>query len=428
MARRNILVASQPCVLGYFNAGHHISLYKVSAYLRNQGNSVTSIDASATINSTWKDVPMMLRRNLFDVIVVLNDFDVVEGFGRIVEYIHEFSPHSKIVTFGRLSSRLPAYYQQFSIDGIVCNGDYETGIGQFLSYLDGGGRPSGVIVRENGQWIQPQKSGLLLPAEDWVLPDVNEVPYASYSILYSDEARRFCGIPDKMELVVPVARGCPVRCGFCEVWMREGLTERRLSVQRVIDYINESFAKLPFEYVSFYAPTFTLKKPWVIRLCAAMKKKGVKRPWKCTTTQFHLDEDLVMSMAEVGCFRISVGIETFEQGVSDKLPAQKRDARRQFDSVYAWCRKAGVELNCFVVVGLPDTTIAGTQATLDYLEKDGIRIRPSIYSDYSQLNVNMTEGDAVRVLGRHILPGSAGFSVAERSKLYDLVFGRGNTT
>jgi len=424
MNHYNILVASQPCVLGYFNAGHHISLYEVVAYLRKLGNTVTSLDASATLNSTWKDVPIMLRKNNFDVVVVLNDFDVVEGFQRFVEYIHEFSPQSKIVTFGRLSSRLPAYYKQFDIDGIVCDGDYEAGIAQFMAYMNGSGYPAGVSVRENGQWIQPQHDGLFLSAEEWVLPNVNEVPYASYGILYSDDARKFCGVPEKMELVIPVARGCPIRCDFCEVWTREGLNERRLSVQRTIDYINESFGKLPFEYVSFYAPTFTLKKSWVLELCSAMKKQGVKHPWKCTTTQFHLDENLIKSMAEAGCFRISVGVETFEQGVLDNLPAQKRQARRQFDDIYTWCRKVGIELNCFVVVGLPDTTVEGTQATFDYLKKDGIRIRPSVYSDYDSLAMNMSEDDAVRILGRHILPERSGFSVESRSKLYDLVFGR----
>ena len=47
-----VLVISQPCVLGYFNAGHHVSLYQVSAYLRGLGHEVLSLDASATLGFT----------------------------------------------------------------------------------------------------------------------------------------------------------------------------------------------------------------------------------------------------------------------------------------------------------------------------------------------------------------------------------------
>lgn len=427
MSQKNILVASQPCVLGYFNAGHHISLYETSAYLRKKGNTVIATDASATLNFTWKDVPLILRKNRFDVIVLLNDFDIVEGFGRMVEYVREFSPHSKIVTFGRLSARLPSYYRQFDIDGIVCSGDYEVGVAGFLDYLDEKGYPAGVAVREGGDWIDIKGNGLLLPVADMILPDINEIPYASYGALYSNDLRRFCGIPDRMELIVPVARGCPVGCEFCEVWMREGLKERRIPVEQTIDYIKESFAKLPFEYVSFYAPTFTLNKLWVHKLCETMKEQGVTHPWKCTTTQFHLDEEMVRAMADAKCFRISIGVETLEKGALDTLPKPKRQTREQFDQLYGWCRATGIELNCFIVVGLPGTTVEGTESTFDYLKKEGIRVRPSIYSDYSLLNENMTEQQAVHVLGRHILSGS-GFSSAERSKLYDLAFGLDQAT
>ncbi len=428
MDQKNILITSQPCVLGYFNAGHHISLYETSAYLRKYGNTVMVTDASATLGLTWKDVPLMLRKNRLDMVAILNDFDIIEGFGRLVEYVREFSPHSKIVTFGRLSSRLPTYYQQFAIDGIVCSGDYESGLAGFLGWLNGKGYPAGVAVRENSGWVNPTEQGVSLAMADLVLPDVNEIPYASYGMLYGNDLSRFCGIPDRMELIVPVARGCPVGCDFCEVWQREGLKERRISVQQAIDYIKESFAMLPFEYVSFYAPTFTLKKSWVRELCIAMKEQGVLHPWKCTTTQFHLDEELINAMAALKCLRISIGVETLENEALGLLPMAKRQKCDGFDQVYGWCKKAGIELNCFIVVGLPGTTVEGTRETFEYLNKDGIRVRPSIYSDYSLLRPNMTEQEAVHVLGRHILPEKLGFSESDRAKLYELAFGLDQAT
>jgi len=81
--------------------------------------------------------------------------------------------------------------------------------------------------------------------------------------------------------------------------------------------------------------------------------------------------------------RISVGIETFEQAALDSLPYHKQQARQRFDELLSWCQQTSIEMNCFIVVGLPGTTPAGTRATFEYLNKPGVRLRPSIYSDYS---------------------------------------------
>ena len=84
------------------------------------------------------------------------------------------------------------------------------------------------------------------------------------------------------ELVVPVARGCPVGCSFCEVPTVFGKRERRLSITSTLTYIRKSFAAAPFDYVSFYAPTFTLDHAWVRALCGELRAAPV--PWKCCTT------------------------------------------------------------------------------------------------------------------------------------------------
>ena len=85
-------------------------------------------------------------------------------------------------------------------------------------------------------------------------------------------------------------------------------------------------------------------------------------------------------------------------------------------------------MNCFVVVGLPGTTVNGTKATFEYLSKEGIRIRPSIYSNYGLLRPDMTEHEMVHFLGRHILPEDPGFSPDERMRLYQLAFVTEKTT
>lgn len=418
-----VLVTTPICVPSYFNAGHRLHLFEVSGYLRSKGHAVEAVDL-ASLNVTWKHLADLLVQKHYDLIVIMNDFDLIEGMGRVLKYVDELSPSTKTITFGRLSSMKPRlFYQYEQLDAVVAVGDYEAGVYQYICYLETGSSPVGVAINSGIEWMEPIPGGVLLPAEEWVLPDVSEIAYSSIDNLYQDDQMKFCGIPDRRELVIPLARGCPVGCNFCEVWPREGLKERRLSVQRTIEYAQESFEKQPFDYVSMYAPTFTLKKFWVRELCKQLISLGNPWPWKCTTTMFHLDRDLVLLMGQAGCFRISIGLETFEDQALGELPGMKHDAKEKFDQLYLWCQEAGIELNCFVIVGLPGTTVAGTVSTFQYLSsKENVRIRPSIMSDYGLLVDEMNEDQVIDVLARHLLPQSTTFSSYERAELYKLVF------
>ena len=416
-----ILITTPLCVPSYFNAGHRLPIYVVAAYLRKQGYDVVALDI-ASLNTTWKDFVDLLVNNQFEFIAILNDFDLIEGFSRFINYVREFSPNTKIITYGRLSSIKPNLFHSYGIDGIVVSGDYEAGISQFIANFGTEKIISGVQVRSSNGWLMPTNPGQFLSPDEWVLPHINEISYSSYEALYGSDQRKYCGIPDQRELIVPLARGCPIGCEFCEVWSREGRKERRLPVERVIQYIENSFENEAFDYVSMYAPTFTLRKSWVRNLCYEFISRDRKYPWKCTTTLFHLDKDLVKLMGRAGCFRISVGLESFEEDGIHHLPIQKMNTIDQFNKLIKWCDNANIQLNCFVIVGLPGTSVAGTQRMISYLHGTGVRVRPAIYSDYKLLHPEMSEQELIANLSRHIIPPNANFAPEERRELYKLAY------
>jgi anaerobic magnesium-protoporphyrin IX monomethyl ester cyclase len=389
-----VLVTWPPHVPSYFNAGHHLPTFMIAAYLRTYDNEVTAVDAGA-LNYTWKEFADLVFQGQYDAIVVVNEYDVVEGVRRAVDYSRALSPGALLVTVGRLSFENPDFFRGLDLDAIVASGDYEAGALEALTWA-AEGRPwvpglPGVLVRNADGWQAQSASGTWLPAQEWVLPDVTEIPYAAYDNLYIDDKNKFCGIPQRRELVVPVARGCPVNCSYCDVPAMQGLRERRLSVPRTVDYIRSAFDRLPFEYVAFYAPTFTLDKHWMAEFCTELKAEPRGYPWKCATTLHHLNEGMVADMAGAGCVRISVGVETFEETAAKELPRVKRETRERFERTAAWCNASGVELNCFVIVGLPGSTPEGTQATIDVVRAVGARVRPTLYTPYERMHASMSE-------------------------------------
>ncbi len=391
-----VLVCWPPHVPSYFNAGHHLPTFSIAAYLRAQGHQVDALDAGA-LNQSWKEFGDLVYQGRYDAVVLVNDFDVVEGIRRAADYCRVLAPGAALATVGRLSFQNPGFFQGLDLDAVVSGGDYEAGAAAFLDWaraggpLSGAGGLPGVAVRTPDGWLPPSGPGTRLPPEQWVLPDVTEIPYLSYENLYRKDQNKFCGIPERRELVVPVARGCPIGCDFCDVPAMQGLRERRLPVERALTYIRESFAAHPFEYVAFYAPTFTLDRNWVRELCAALIAEPRRYPWKCATTLHHLDEDLVERMAQSGCVRISVGVETLEPTAAAQLPQVKRRPDDRLEQVARWCEKQGVELNCFVIVGLPGTTPQGALATIEAVGRAGARARPTVYTPYHLMRPDMTE-------------------------------------
>lgn len=381
-----ILCIIPPYVPSYFNAGHHLSVFLVGAYLQEQmpAAQVRCVDGAA-LNLTWKDVCSLLEPG-FDVIALLADFDGVDGFGRFLRYVRTFTPHARVITFGRLAQQIPRFFFQFDIDAVVASGDAEAGVYGYVKHDRDAPAPAGVLLRG----ADSATPGFYLPAQEWVLPDVEQIPYAAYSGLYRNDLNKFCGIPERTELVVPVARGCPIGCSYCDVPPMQGLTERRISVEQTVSYIVDAFAKLPFEYVSFYAPTFTLNRKWVLHLCDALASQPRRYPWKCVTVLKLLDRELLERMAASGCVRVSVGIETFSAQAANSLPRVKQDVVEQFEDRASMCLEAGIELNCFLMLGLPGDSPAGIRATMEVCRKYEARVRPTVYTPYHRLHEGMT--------------------------------------
>lgn len=390
----NILTIIPPIVPSYFNAGHHLPVFQVATYLRRNlpSDTVKAIDC-AVLNTNWKNICELLVNEDFDVIVAMNDFDGIDTFERFAHYCRKLSPRSRLITFGRMSKQNPRIFRRYGFDAIHYNGDYESGVLDYVLGLRSGRMPGGFLALQDGEY-RDTGPGRQIEAGEWIFPDVDEIPYEQYDRMYMDDFNKFCGVPKRRELVVPVARGCSVGCSYCDVPPMQGSRERRATVDYTLDYIQDAFDRHPFEYVTFYAPTFTLNKKWVSEMCRRMGERGMKVPWKCVTTVSFLNEAMIREMSEAHCFRISVGVETIEADVAaSNLPKVKTDAFDKLDEISTLCRAYGIELNCFIIMGLPGDSIAGLQRTIEYIHGNDARIRPTIYTPYHEITDDMDASD-----------------------------------
>lgn len=397
-----VLFVWPPSVPTYFNAGHRLPLWEVAAYMRRELPDlvVDAVDAGV-LNYNWKEMADVLAAQ-YDVVAVVNEYDNGDGVRRLLAYIQAISPRTKVVTYGRVSGVIPRFFCQYQLDGIVQNGDFEAGIRGFVELVLGR-RPAelarGLLLRDGVDWVATPQGGLVEP-RDWAFPAVAELPLDAYARLSSRHENRFSALPGKRELSVAVARGCPIGCAYCLVPAYQGLRERRRPVSDVVSHIRDSREQAAFDYVSMYAPTFTLDRPWVRALCAEIQSLGV--PWKCCTSMHHLDATLIGAMAASGCVRISVGLETLDAPSKASLPRIKQVDDHAVCNVAKWCSEAGVELNCFVMLGMPEQSLAGLKHTFEVVRRAGAKLRPTVYTPYHQLADTISEADLVTFFTRQV--------------------------
>ncbi|MEM9546927.1 MAG: radical SAM protein [Bacteroidota bacterium] len=418
-----ILCIIPPYIPSYFNAGHHLPIFSVANYLRKDtAFEVKALDCAA-LNSTWKDICDVLIEG-FDFIVVMNDFDAIDTFKRFVSYCKELNPTAKLITFGRLSHQIPLFFTRFEFDCIVNSGDYEAGVKSSIDYLNRHTTErTGFFVKEEDNYLEPQSKGHYLNPSEWAFPDIEEIPYAAYDKMYLNDLNKFCGIPERRELVIPIARGCPVNCSFCDVPRMQGKQERRVSVKRVIEYIRSSFNRHPMEYYSFYCPTFTLDRNWVLDFCKSVIEQELIYPWKCVTVAGTLTRDLVKIMSQAGCIRISMGIETLDENASNGLPKVKQKGETHLELVIQWCEEFDIEVNCFIILGLPGDSIEGVRYTVQKILRFNGRVRPTIYTPYHLLREDMTV-DEVNNFNRQFFVREDKETISETDKLlyYNLFY------
>lgn len=157
------------------------------------------------------------------------------------------------------------------------------------------------------------------------------------------------------ETTVVTARGCTHRCKFCHRWIY-GRRLRNWSLPRVLDEI-EANVDYGFRSVFFQDDVFCHDKERTRRLCDALIGRGNPIEWNCNVRVDDFDPAdpahgrLAALMREAGCYRIFVGIESFDQELLDR---SRKNA--QVDAIGAFVRfwqDHGIQVHASYIVGLP---------------------------------------------------------------------------
>lgn len=313
------------------------------------------------------DVEKFVKENGIDRVAMMVNYENASNAFKLAENIKSTS-NVPVMAYGNLTATLPMMFATSKFDAIYFDGDYESSIESFFKDFSNYDKASGIVRLNNGLFDEARMGKYISP-DQWGYSKPSQVPVFEY-----DDVKK------KNRYVLNISRGCPFGCPHCLISMVEGNKERRRSVENVDRALADITQK--YNHIKIWAANFTLKKKYVMDFCEVMNKyPGVT--WECATRIDLLnDEDMIRAMADSGCKQISMGIESVNSG---RFIESKQFDTDEVESVIKRVQKYGIKVKGCIMLGIPGQTKQDIIDTLQFLQRNNVTTRPTVYTPYNEL-------------------------------------------
>jgi len=161
------------------------------------------------------------------------------------------------------------------------------------------------------------------------------------------------------------ARGCPFRCNWCSHSVF-GHTHRRRSPARVADEVEEILARWKPDQLWYADDVFTINRKWLSAYADELTGRGIRVPFETITREDRLDEQVVQTLARMGCRRLWIGAESGSQRVLDRMERQTDAARMR--EMIRLVKHHGIATGTFVMLGYEGEAEDDLIETVTHLE------------------------------------------------------------
>jgi magnesium-protoporphyrin IX monomethyl ester (oxidative) cyclase len=200
------------------------------------------------------------------------------------------------------------------------------------------------------------------------MPARHLLPMDKYAIAVKENPLR--GVIKKPWTIMITSRGCPFRCVFCThhtVWGRKW---RGRSPQNVVAEIEHLIKDYGIKQIDFLDDNMTLDKNRMENICDLIVKKKIHVEWFTPSgvRADTLDESLLRKMKKAGCKKIRLAPESGVQKIVDKVIKKNLDLL-SVEKAVRICKKIGLKVGCFFVIGLIGETKNDIKETINFAYK-----------------------------------------------------------
>ncbi len=161
------------------------------------------------------------------------------------------------------------------------------------------------------------------------------------------------------------ARGCPYTCTWCSHSVF-GESHRRRDPEDMADEILWIKERYNPDMIWYADDVFTINHRWFYRFHQALEARGVRIPFECISRADRLDEEVIRTLAEMGCFRLWIGSESGSQKVLDAM--KRKTAVEDVQAKTHLLQKYGIQAGMFIMLGYEGEEVEDLQATVEHLK------------------------------------------------------------
>ena len=309
----------------------------------------------------WKEIYSTISEFKPDVVGIYVMTPMVGSALKVSRLTKQIDPQITVVWGGPHSSMIPeAVIIEKEID-LVITGEGELTFLEYLELSDSEkwGNISGLVFERNGKIINTGRRPLI--------ENLDTIPFPSK--YFKKVVLNYEKYPKPSNIFS--SRGCPFKCTYCGSHKIFGRVVRYRSVNHVMEEIRFLYKEFGIRHFIFDDDTFGLNERITRELCNHIISSRMKITWECETRANLVGEDIVELMAESGCNRIWLGVESGDSAILKLI--KKGITREDIINACKIIKKNRMILQAFFMIGFPwDTkdSIANTVAFMKEINPD----------------------------------------------------------
>ena len=341
-----------------------ISIAQLSAVSREAGYNPHVLDLLVRKeNSVKKRIIESIKKINPDIVGLTFTTPLSKEASKIALFIKKLNPHIKIIAGGPHTTIMPIETLKSGNFDLVVIGEGEITLkeileGKELAKIKG-------IAYKKGSEIAVNK-----PRE--LIKDLDKLPFPDYSIFnIKDYHAPRINCRKNPVIAIETSRGCIYGCVYCNKAVF-GKTFRVKSPKRTVDEM-EYLLKFGYKEIHIWDDGFSTDIKRAKEICREILKRKLKLVWNIYNglRVDRIDRELLVLLKKSGCYRISIGVESGNQEILDRI--KKGTKLKDIKKVFLLANEIGMETVAFCMIGLPGETEETMKDTINLIRE----IKPS---------------------------------------------------
>jgi len=292
-----------------------------------------------------------------------------------VDSVRKYASFARVILGGGIISSQPDLMFRVLQPDYIIIGEGELTILELLEHLNNDRDLSEV----NGIGYRDPEGKLVLTGPREPIRDIDSLPWPDFEALGLDtildstlpsDLYYYDLFDSPRPYPLIASRSCPYRCTFC--FHPIGNKYRQRSIANIIDELTFAINRYKINIVEFYDELFSYDKKRVHDLCTQLKQLFESVPWKvkwtCQMRVDTIDDELLETMKDAGCYLLSLGLESYSPTVLKSM--RKHITPQQIDNALRTTHRHNMTIQGNFIFGDVAETTKTAYETLNYWKQN----------------------------------------------------------